>query len=112
MYYLKGFDSGSIWRVSVEGREETFVVDGPTPNFWGYWTLLPNGICFATPTRGAPALVKYFDFASKRTTLVGHLDTPAIVFSSGFSMTPDGKSILYVKMKPTTSDIILVKNFH
>jgi hypothetical protein len=105
-------DSGSIWRVPVEGRGETFVVDGPTPNFWGYWALLPEGICFATwEGQNAPALVHYFDFASKLTTRVGHLDAPAIVFSPGFAMTPDGKSILYVKMKPTTSDIMLIKNF-
>jgi Tol biopolymer transport system component/DNA-binding winged helix-turn-helix (wHTH) protein len=112
VYYLKGIQSGQIWRVPVGGGEETFVVDGPTPRFWGYWALLADGICFATwEGPHVPALVHYFDFASKLTTRVGRLDAPAIVFSPGFAMTPDGKSILYVKMKPTTSDIMLVKNF-
>jgi hypothetical protein len=53
----------------------------------------------------------YFDFATKRTVRVGYLDTHTIWFKPGFAVTPDGKSILYVKMKPTTSDIMLVKNF-
>jgi hypothetical protein len=56
--------------------------------------------------------VHYFDFASKSTRLVGHLDTPALQwFTPGFAMTPDRKSILYVRTKPTHSDIMLVKNF-
>ncbi len=77
VYYLKGIESSSIWRVPVEGGEETFVVDGPTPNFWGYWALLPDGICFATwEAQNVAAPVHYFDFASKSKGLVGHLDAP------------------------------------
>jgi Tol biopolymer transport system component/DNA-binding winged helix-turn-helix (wHTH) protein len=113
VYYLKAIDSGQIWRARVEGGEETFVVEGPTARFWGYWTLLENGICFATqqPYRRATALVQYFDFVTKGTAILGNLDTQAIAFGPWFAMTPDRKSILYVKNKPTTSDIILVKNF-
>jgi Tol biopolymer transport system component len=111
IYYVKGRLTGGIWRVPVEGGEETFVADGPTARFWGYWALLENGICFATwEGENVPALVHYFDFARKITTLVGPLDAPAIALFPRFAMTPDGKSILYVKDKPTTSDIMLVKN--
>ena len=113
IYYVKGNEESGIWRVPVEGGEEDFVVDGPTARFWGYWALLENGICFATqePYRRATALVEYFDFSTESKVAVGHLDTQAIAFGPGFAMTPDGKSILYVKMKPSTSDIMLVKNF-
>jgi Tol biopolymer transport system component len=113
LYYVKGLELGGIWRVPTAGGDEAFVVDGPTPRFWGYWSLLPDGICFATqePFRRANAVVQYFDFATKHIVNVGHLDTQAIAFGPWFAMTPDGKSILYVKDKPTTSDIMLVKNF-
>src|SRR6476620_240623 len=113
VYYVKGLQRGGIWRVAVEGRDETFVVDGPTPGFWGYWALLKDGIFFATQERNvhAPALVQYFDFATQRTRIVGPLDAPAIAFNPFFAITPDGKSIFYVKAKPITSDIMLVKNF-
>lgn len=42
---------------------------------------------------------------------MGYLHATALAFGPGFAMTPDGKSIVYVKDKPTTSDIMLVKNF-
>ena len=113
IYYVKQIDERGIWRVPVDGGEETFVVDGPTARFWGCWSLFPDGIYFARQEQNerAPAWVHYFDFAHKGTTTVGRLDSPAIPFGPCFAMTPDGKSILYVKNKPTTSDIMLVKNF-
>lgn len=75
--------------------------------------LLENGICFATqePYRRAPAEVQNFDFGTKNTVTVGHVDTQAVAFNPLFAMTPDTKAIVYVKTKPTTSDIMLVKNF-
>jgi Tol biopolymer transport system component len=63
IYYVKGLQERGIWRVPVEGGAETFVVDGPTARFWGYWSLLENGIWFATqePYGRARALMQYFD---------------------------------------------------
>jgi hypothetical protein len=51
------------------------------------------------------------EWTTKSTVKLGPLDTQAIAFGPWFAMTPDGKSILYVKEKPATSDIMLVKNF-
>ncbi len=89
IYYVKQIDERGIWRVPVDGGEETFVVDGPTARFWGYWALLENGICFATqePYERATALVQYFEFATKRKVTLGYLNALAFAFGPGFAMT-------------------------
>src|SRR5262249_17848292 len=114
IYYVKGPQEGGIWRVPIASGNETRVIDGPTPGFWGYWALLENGIWFATqepPLRSRHAMVHFFDFATRRAVDVGPLDTYAVAGFPFFAMTPDGKSIVYVKNKPETSDIMLVNNF-
>ena len=88
------------------------ILHGPFAGLSGYWALLPNGICFATQeATAAPALVQYFDLNTGQTIRLGYLDTPVIPFNPYFSVSADGKSLFYVKAKPTTSDIMLVKNF-
>ena len=93
---------------------------GAPAEFWGYWTLLPDRIYFATQESvgSAPAaqalsgaLVWYYDFKSKEIVNVGRLDAPAIPIYPAFVVSPDQGSIYYVKAKPRTADIMLVKNF-
>ena len=114
IYYVKGLEVRGIWRMPVEGGEETFVLDGPPPGFWGYWALLPHGIVFAMQEQNgrAHALVKYFNFISQQITDLGHLDSPAVRYNPHFAGSSDEKWIYYVKRKQgDTSDIMLVKNF-
>jgi len=120
IYYLRDAGIRGIWRVPVEGGEEKFVVNGPSAGFWGYWTLLPDGIFFATQESdgSAPwfqsfggALVQYFDFKSGGIVTLDRLDSPAIGDYPAFVVSPDQGSIYYVKAKPRTADIMLVKNF-
>ena len=114
LYYVKGLDVRGIWRVPVDGGDETPVLDGPVSGFWGYWALLPHGIVFAIQDQNgrAPALVNYFNFSSKQTTTLGHLDSPAIRGYPFFAVSPDEKTIFYGKRKQgDRSDIMLVKNF-
>ena len=114
IYYVKGFEVRGIWRIPVEGGDETRILDGPVSGFWGYWALLPHGIVFATQEQNgrAHALVSYFNFISKQITDLGHLDSPAFRYVPNFAVSPDEKWIYYVKRKQgDTSDIMLVKNF-
>jgi hypothetical protein len=61
--------------------------------FWGYWTLLPEGIWFASQNADVLPSVEYFDFATRRTTTVGQLDAPAYPRFPFFVVSPDGRSI-------------------
>jgi hypothetical protein len=50
----------------------------------------------------------YFDFATRQAHLIFELDKE---FSSGLSVSPDGRRILYSQEGDTTGDIMLVDHF-
>ena len=58
-----------------------------------------------------PAQVKVFDFATKKSKNITHLDLGPRMPPQGFDMSPDEKWILYTRVDELDSDIILVENF-
>jgi Tol biopolymer transport system component len=111
VYYMRDINIQGIWRVPVGGGEEEPVVDGPPRrDWWGYWAVLADGIYFASQDGDARGLVKYFEFATKQTTTLGHLEAPSLG-GPFFEVSPDGRWLFYAKNKGTTSDIVLVNNF-
>jgi WD40-like Beta Propeller Repeat len=50
VYYAKGNATRGIWRVPVQGSEETPVLDALPPAMWGNWALRPDGIYFLDST--------------------------------------------------------------
>jgi Tol biopolymer transport system component len=71
------------------------------------WTLSPGGIYFVPAD--APRSLRYFDFASKQIRPIFEADKD---FSSGLSVSPDGRWILYSQAGDMTGDIMLVDQFH
>jgi len=108
--YFSKFEVPGVWKMPLNGGNEARVLDQPAGDDWWNWSLSQNGIYFFDPPRGEikPA-IKFLDFATGKTTLVAVEDTP--VPSSGLAVSPDGKSILYTRLVPNTSRIMLMKNF-
>src|SRR5262245_19864027 len=57
---LKAID---IWRIPVEGREESRILDHVE---WGYWALLEQGICFLNHKAIPRPAMELFDFANHK----------------------------------------------
>jgi Tol biopolymer transport system component/DNA-binding winged helix-turn-helix (wHTH) protein len=70
------------------------------------WRLSPGGIYFVPAE--APRSVRYFEFASKRIRTIFEVDHD---LSSGLSVSPDGRWILYSQQGDVTGDIMLVDHF-
>ena len=52
LYYSKG--PPGVWRVPVDGGEETLILDIPHAGGWGAWTVVDDGIYFInTAVKGA-----------------------------------------------------------
>jgi Tol biopolymer transport system component/DNA-binding winged helix-turn-helix (wHTH) protein len=74
---------------------------------FNFWSLDTRGIYFVGVD--APKSVRYFDLATRRLRPVFSVEKN---FSSGFSVSPDGRWLLYSQVDEANSDIMLVENFH
>jgi Tol biopolymer transport system component/DNA-binding winged helix-turn-helix (wHTH) protein len=104
LYYAKETRPISIWRVPVEGGEETKILDGLSDYF--NFAVAGKGI-YLLALRGSVPSIDFFDFASRKTIVLHTLDRP---FWFGFALSPDDRSILFSKIDSRGSDLMLIEN--
>lgn len=110
-YYAKGQDMPGIWRIPVEGGEETLVLDEHKAGYWRSWAVGDKGIYFATAEVPAHPLIEFYSFATGKVTLVSRLDKPIPRGVPGLSVSPDGRWLLFTQRDQIGSDIMLMENF-
>jgi Tol biopolymer transport system component len=93
----------SIWRVPIEGGEETKVVDFLSYNF--NFAVTAKGI-YLLAARGGASSIEFFDFATRKTTVLHKLDRPSFF---GFALAPDERSLLFSKIDSHGSDLMVVE---
>jgi Tol biopolymer transport system component len=116
LYYSK-YETPGIWKIPLNGGEETRILDQPAGESWWNWAVARNGIYFFESSTGscrwncsysaAKSSVAFFDFASGKKISLAATDRPSL----GLALSPDGRSILYVQHEWMNSSIMLVKNF-
>ena len=111
VYYAKGRDRAGIWKVPVQGGEEAEILPNLKAGYWGYWTVADKGIYFIDLKPQSGAYVELFSFATGRARHLVELEKDPPFGDSGFSVSRDGRSILYTQVDESGSDIILVENF-
>jgi Tol biopolymer transport system component len=111
IYYGKGRALPGIWRVAVEGGEETQVLDQPKAGYWGYWALVDDGIYFVNVAVKSRPTIEFFSFATGRVSRIAAMEKEAARFCAGFAISPDGRWLLYAQVDLSGSDIMLVENF-
>ena len=107
LYYLKDDrEFTSLWKVPVGGGEETLVLESVCcSNF----AVVDQGIYFipeASP--GDNSSLKFLSFATGRVTTLAQLSGRA---AYGFSVSPDGRWLLYSQYEQKGADLMLVENF-
>jgi dipeptidyl aminopeptidase/acylaminoacyl peptidase len=110
VFYAK-FTEPGIWRVAVEGGEETLVLDLLQPGFWGYWAVSEQGIYFLNSKAEPRPAIEFYRFATRRATRVFVPEKDPFYGDPGLALSPDGRWILYVQIDQLGSDIMLVENF-
>jgi Tol biopolymer transport system component/DNA-binding winged helix-turn-helix (wHTH) protein len=110
LYYTRGRGIPGIWRMPVEGGEESLVLDHHQAGLWRYWRVVEQGIYFATTTETGPTLA-LLSFASGRVTEIARLPKGPERNIPGLAVAPDGRSLLYAQMDRSGSDLMMVEDF-
>jgi Tol biopolymer transport system component len=107
LFYQKDHEEvTSLWKVPVEGGEETQVLESVCClNF----AVVDEGIYFINESRGGDnPSIEYLNFATRKIETIATLGNAA---AYGFSVSPDGRSLLYSQYQPWESDLWMVENF-
>jgi eukaryotic-like serine/threonine-protein kinase len=109
LYVWSKDGGGTISRVPVTGGASVRVFQGVP--LYSAWTLVRDGIYFVDPS-GSASSVRFYDFATQATRVIGPLDIGQLVPGGGyFDVSRDGRWILYDRGDQVESDIMLVENF-
>lgn len=109
VYYAKPGQPG-IWRKPVAGGVETLILRSGSPNHWG---LFDKGVCAVDLNASAGPTINCLDLPSNRLTTISTLPRVTRINEGGssFSVSHDGRWILYVSVERQQSDITVVENF-
>jgi len=104
LYYVKSGAPG-IWRMPVAGGKETKVVDVlQTSN----WRFSGDSIFFHDFKRH---LIRCYDTVTAKLTDITAADPKMGAGSSGLSVSPDGKWLLYTRQDQDIADILVLDHF-
>jgi len=103
----------SFWRVPVGGGEEEQAIV-PEHELMGITTMQPTrqGVYYIEFERSAgEPVVSFYDFASKKSAVVFQIKNGGWRDGATYSVSPDGKHILYARVDKSQTNFEVVENF-
>jgi Tol biopolymer transport system component len=114
LFYVREPNDTTLWRLTLETGEITKVLDNLVPGCTSCWALTARGIYYLGTDRGSfdAQVLHYRDWKSGADRLVIRYPEPLWPQGSGpFSLSPDGRYLLCVRVDPSNSDVLLVSPF-
>jgi Tol biopolymer transport system component/DNA-binding winged helix-turn-helix (wHTH) protein len=115
VYFVPEPNDRSLWRVAITGGEPEKVLEGLVPGCTSCWALASQGVYYLGFDNKSFSRQQLFFQDLRRQTpprLVVDYPEPLFPLGSGpFSLSPDGKSLLCVRVAPSESDAMLVTPF-
>jgi Tol biopolymer transport system component/tRNA A-37 threonylcarbamoyl transferase component Bud32 len=107
LYYQK-FDLPGLFRMPVNGGPEERIADVQPPEDW---QLAPEGIYYFR-REGNDYLVERVDLKSGRTTEALKLPPGTSGGVNNFTVSPDGRWLVFVHIDQLVSELMTIENFH
>ena len=110
IYYTK-FDTPGAFQVPTNGGNEVRIIDEPLSGYWGYFAVGRDGLYYAGDNGNHRPALKFYDFTSRKITLVGIMDKDPYEGAPALSISPDGRFILVVQLDEARDSLMLAENF-
>lgn len=114
IYFMRDGNDSVLWKASTDTGEFNKVLDGVLPKCTSCWAVEQNGIYYLSSGKQSfDTQVLYFhDFATGHDREILQYPEPLAPVGSGpFSLSPDLRSLLCVRVDPSNSDIMRVESF-
>lgn len=114
LYFVREPNGTSLWRVDLDTGALSRVLDGLVPGCSSCWAVSDKGVYYLGPGQTSlDSQALYFrDFESGHDHIVAPYPEPLWPHGSGpFSLSPDGRYLLCVRVDPSNSDVMLVEPF-
>jgi Tol biopolymer transport system component len=115
LYFVREPAATSLWRYRFSDGSLTRILDGLLPYCGSCWAAANDGIYYLSAqgeSRNQQAIF-FLDFATSRTRLVVAYPEPTPPLGIGpFSLSPDGRYLLTVRVDPSVADLLRVEHFH
>jgi Tol biopolymer transport system component/DNA-binding winged helix-turn-helix (wHTH) protein len=113
LYYAQDRGSSSIWRIPVNGGEETHVYDFQQKTPSRMWAIVNEGIYFGVAESSARSAIKFYSFSNGSVkTIVENIEGGSMPNSvSGLTVSPDGRWALFPLVVERGSDLMMIDNF-
>lgn len=111
LYYARSRSLPGLWRVPVAGGAETPVLESLKAGFWGYWAVGREGIYFVDSDSpgGEHARIFHYRLSDGALREVAAIEKPVVPGDPAFALEPGGRSLTYVQVDQSGSDIMLAE---
>ena len=105
LYFAQGRMEPTISQLDLQTKHQTVVISSLKPGYYDSWALTSKGILFLKEDHGEPTISFYDTVTHKERTIAGFDGNLPSVGLSGFSVSPDERSLLVVRAEPVFSNI-------
>ncbi len=115
LYFVREPADTALWRVETASGRLSKVLDGLLPYCSSCWALTERGIYYLGTAPGRPdrQILYLRELVTGRDQAVLEYPEPLSPLGSGpFSLSPDGRYLLCVRVDPSNSDVFRVQPFH
>jgi Tol biopolymer transport system component/DNA-binding winged helix-turn-helix (wHTH) protein len=111
LYFLKDRATPGIWRVPVNGGDETLVTNRYDAGLWRSWRLSGDRIYFATSRAPAGSAIELLNLATREVHEVARLTAKPDIATPGLAVSADGQRLLESQYDETGSDVLMLDGF-